>query len=84
MSFYFIRRTFSFGLQEICKRRLWDKCLSPQGPCWGNLVERLLHHGLRETGKRRIWRGSVSLSLYGGSERGTWKGTPLLGTLKDM
>jgi hypothetical protein len=27
--FIFIRRPFSLDLREICKRRLWDGCLSP-------------------------------------------------------
>jgi len=35
-----------------------------------------------ETDEGGLWKRSIS--LYGWSVRGTWRGAPLLGTLKDM
>jgi hypothetical protein len=45
-------------VEEKCKRRLWNGCLSPYAPRWGNLEEGLLYRGIRETDERRFWRGA--------------------------
>jgi len=66
----------------MCKRRLWKWASLFIGAQLGNL-ERSLFAG----NPKREMEGSgngASLSRYGSSVRGTWRGALLLGTLRDM
>jgi len=73
------------GRRLICQglmygRRLWDCSLSLQGHQWGTWGRGYVYQELWELAEGGLWLRSIS--LYGSSVRGIWKGAPLLGTLK--
>ena len=66
----------------MCRWRLWRRSPLPIGAPLGRMGGGSIHRELWEIVEGGLWKRSIP--LHGRSVRGTWKGAPLLRTLRVM